>query len=80
MPQTKRQRERLVALTIIGVIAINYPVLSLFSRISQLFSIPVLYLYIFFCWALFILCVAIVMELPPTPLSSLKLPERRKPD
>jgi hypothetical protein len=73
MPETKRQKERLVALLVIGVLAMNYPVLSLFSKIKQCFTIPVLYLYIFICWAVFILCVAIVMELPPSPLDRLKM-------
>ena len=80
MPETKRQKERLVALLVVGVIVMNYPVLSLFSKITQCFTIPVLYLYIFICWAVFILCVAIVMELPPSPLSPLKMADRDKED
>jgi len=80
MPETKRQKERLVALLIFGIIVMNYPVLSLFSRVMQWQHIPVLFLYIFFCWAVFIICVAFVIEKPPSPLSTLKIRDRGKVD
>ena len=80
MPATKRQRERLVALLLMGIIAMNYPVLSLFSKAKQFFNIPVLYLYIFLCWVVFILCVAIVMERSSSPLPRMKITGHGKPD
>jgi hypothetical protein len=80
MPDTKRQRERLIALLLIGIIAVNYPVLSLFSKVKQIFNIPVLYLYIFFCWAVFIFCVAIILERPSSPLPKMKISDRHKVD
>lgn len=80
MPETKRKNERLVALFLVGLLALNYPLLSLFSQVKLLYHIPVLYLYIFLCWALLILGVALVMELPPSPLYPTPPPKRRDPE
>jgi len=77
MPETKRKNERLIALFLIGVLALNYPLIALFSKIMVLFSVPVLFLYIFLCWVLFILGVALIMELPASPLYPMQLPKRR---
>lgn len=62
MPEAKRQNERLIGILIIGVIVLNYPLLSLFSKVKLVFGVPVLYLYIFAVWSLFIGCVALVLE------------------
>jgi len=80
MPETKRKNERLVVLFLIGALALNYPLLALFSKVKVLFSIPVLFLYIFLCWVLFILGVALIMELPASPLYPMQLPKRRNPE
>jgi len=63
---SKQQNERLIVLFILGVIAMNYPLLSLFSKIELLIGVPVLYLYLFSLWFLFIAGVAITSErIPP---------------
>ena len=62
MSVTKRQGERLMGLLLIGFIAINYPLLALFSKTVLWFGVPALYLYLFAFWALFIALVAVVME------------------
>lgn len=80
MPETKRKNERLVALFLIGVLALNYPLLSLFSRVSLFFNIPVLFLYIFLCWALFILGVGLIMDRPASPLYPVQPPPHRSPE
>lgn len=67
MPEAKRRNERLIVLPLVGVIALNYPLLSLFSRAKLLFGVPVLYLYLFAVWLLFILCVAAILEQSPPP-------------
>ena len=70
MPEAKRQKERLIVLPLVGVIALNYPLLSLFSRVKLLLGVPVLYLYLFAVWLLFILGVAAILEKstpPPEP-------------
>lgn len=43
--------QRLVALFFVGLLLLNYPVLSLFDRPVELFGIPLLFLYIFCIWA-----------------------------
>jgi len=65
MAGAKRQKERLIALCVLGLFALNYPFLALFSKVSFLFKIPVLFLYIFLVWGLFIGCVAFAIERPP---------------
>lgn len=70
MPEAKRRNERLIVLPLVGVIALNYPLLSLFSRVKLLCGVPVLYLYLFAVWLLFILGVAVLLEksaLSPEP-------------
>lgn len=67
MPESKRQHERLLAVFIIGVILLNYPLLSLFSKAKLLFGVPVLYLSLFMIWFIFIGCVAYILEKLKTP-------------
>jgi hypothetical protein len=62
MPESHRKSERLIGMLIVGVIALNYPLLSLFSKIKLIFGIPMLYLYLFLFWAIFIICVALILE------------------
>lgn len=42
--------QRLVALFFVGLLLLNYPVLSLFDRAVEVFGIPLLFLYIFVVW------------------------------
>lgn len=67
MPESKRQNERLIVLLIIGFIFLNYPLLSLFSKVRLMFGIPVLYLYIFTVWTIFIVCMAVILEKKTLP-------------
>jgi hypothetical protein len=61
LPAGKRN-ERLVALVLAGALALNYPLLSVFSDERLLFGIPVLYLYLFATWAVFIAIAALITE------------------
>ena len=56
------QNERLVVLALIGALALNYPLLSIFSEGGLLFGIPILYLYLFVFWAGFIALAALIIE------------------
>ncbi|MBF0137335.1 MAG: hypothetical protein HQL65_13940 [Magnetococcales bacterium] len=58
----KRFTERLVVLTVFGVLALNHPLLSLFSRETFLLGIPVLFLYIFLFWLFFIIMIALISK------------------
>ena len=40
----------------------NYPLLALFDRAALAFGVPVLYVYVFSCWALLIALLALVVE------------------
>jgi hypothetical protein len=75
MSITKRQGERLIGLLLIGLIAINYPLLTLFSKSVLWFGIPALYLYLFVFWALFIGLAAAVMEKSESSGSDAQRPE-----
>lgn len=54
--------QRLVALFLIGCLLFNYPVLSLFDRLSTLFGVPLVFAYLFAVWAGLIALMAWVLE------------------
>ena len=76
--------ERSVALFLLGLIAFNPPILSIFSVESLVLGLPLLYLYLFAGWAVLILLAWLTAERgeepepaaqgPPDPP-----PERRGP-
>lgn len=55
--------QRLVALFLLGVLLLNYPLLDLFAAPSQVLGIPVLYAYVFTVWALLIGLMTLVLEI-----------------
>ena len=54
--------QRLVALFLFGCLLLNFPLVSLFAGPTQLLGVPLLYLYVFFAWALVIALMALVIE------------------
>lgn len=54
--------QRLVALCVLGWLLFNYPLLALFNDAGTIFSIPLLYAYLFFAWALLICLMALIVE------------------
>jgi hypothetical protein len=54
--------QRLVALFLLGVLLLNYPLLNLFASDGRILGIPVLYAYVFSAWALLIALMALVVE------------------
>ncbi len=58
----ERRVERLIALAAAGLLAFNYPLLFLFSVPAQWLGVPVLYLYLFTVWAVFIGLAAWALE------------------
>jgi len=57
-----RRAERLLGLAIAGLLAFNYPLLSLFSGPVRWLGIPLLYLYLFVVWGVFIGLVGWALE------------------
>lgn len=62
MQEHERRGQRLIALFILGCVLFNYPVLSLFNVATEVFGVPVLYMYIFTAWALLVGLMALVVE------------------
>ena len=58
----RRRRERLIALTLLGVLLFNYPFLSLFGSGATFLGLPLLYLYVFLAWGLFLWLVARILD------------------
>ena len=54
--------QRLVALFLLGVLLLNYPLVSLFAGMAEIAGVPLLYVYVFFAWALLIAAMALVVE------------------
>jgi len=80
MTPVRRKIQRLLVLFVFGAFAINYPLLALFSKIVLWFGIPLLYLYLFVFWILFIIFIAFVAERKKMPRTSYPLPYSRKAD
>jgi len=58
--ETKAQH--FVALFMVGVLLLNYPILALFNVSGTLFGVPVLYAYVFIAWAGLIAAMAYLAE------------------
>lgn len=54
--------EHIIILFVAGVLALNYPLLSLFDRLGLPFDLPLLYLYVFLVWLLLIIAMAFIIE------------------
>ena len=62
MDTFESKTQRLVALSVLGVVLFNYPMLALFNVAATAFGIPILYVYIFSAWSLLIACMAYGVE------------------
>ena len=62
MSKTNIKSPRLIALFLLGCLFFNYPLLALFNVPSQVFGIPLLYVYVFGAWILLIGLLALVVE------------------
>ena len=56
---------RLVGLFLLGVLLFNFPLLSLFNRPALVWGIPVVFLYLFSVWALFIFMILLISRSNP---------------
>lgn len=54
--------QRLLALFFVGCLLLNFPILAIFSTDGLVWGIPVLYVYIFLCWALLIALMALLIK------------------
>ncbi len=55
-------RERSIMIFVLGFLALNYPLLSLFSTGGRVFGLPLLYAYVFVTWLAVIVLVALLMR------------------
>ena len=62
MVTERRRAERLVAVALVGLLAVTYPLLELFNRAVLVFGVPLLYIYLFLAWGLLIGAMALVLE------------------
>jgi hypothetical protein len=63
--ETSLKGQRLIALFLLGCLALDYPLFALFAGSASFLGIPLLHLYVFFAWALLIALMALVIERPP---------------
>ncbi|MEM8960479.1 MAG: hypothetical protein AAGD38_03290 [Acidobacteriota bacterium] len=61
-PHDRLRPVRLLALFLFGLVLFGFPLLGLFSRPTTVFGLPLLYVYIFGAWALFIALIAWLVE------------------
>jgi hypothetical protein len=67
MVRWSKFRERALALFILGVLIMNYPMMALFSVDGFVFGIPLLYAYVFSAWLLLIVLAALLVARIPKP-------------
>ena len=80
MSPIRRKIQQLLVLFVFGCLALNYPLLALFSKTILWYGIPLLYLYLFGLWIIFILCIAIITERKKLPRTSFPPLFARKSD
>ena len=59
---TRLTGQRLIALFLLGLLLLNYPIFSLFAGATHVLGVPLLYVYVFFVWAFLIALMALVLE------------------
>lgn len=64
MPRRGLIGERLVGLFLLGLVLLTPPLIGAFDRAVLVRGMPVLYLYLFVCWALLIALTAFIVERP----------------
>ena len=64
MAQNNNKNKRLISLFFLGLLLLNYPILSLFNVRTSILGIPLLCLYIFSIWSALILLIGITTRRP----------------
>ena len=80
MSPVRRKIQRLLVLFGFGCLALNYPLLALFSKMSLWYGFPLLYVYLFGFWVFFIVLIGIVTEVKKLPRTSFPMLFNRKPE
>ena len=60
MTRDKVNGRRLVGLFLFGLLMFNFPLLSIFNRPVLVFGLPLLYLYLFGVWSMFIFLMMVI--------------------
>jgi predicted permease len=76
MSPIRRKIQRLLVVFFLGCLAFNYPLLALFSKKILWAGLPLLFLYLFIFWFIFIGLIALVAEKKQLPKTSLPPPAR----
>jgi hypothetical protein len=63
MNQSDSKGERSIALFLLGILLFNPPLLSIFSADIAFAGIPLLYIYLFLAWLVFILLIGLISEI-----------------
>jgi hypothetical protein len=60
---SERYREQFIALFVMGLLVLSYPLLSLFDSPMLVLGVPLLYFYVFLAWIAIIVLAAVVVEI-----------------
>ncbi|MEN9700748.1 MAG: hypothetical protein RIR55_51 [Bacteroidota bacterium] len=60
--QQERKGQKLIFASVVFAIAISYPFLTIVNKNQQWMHIPILYLYLFGSWLLFIIWIAFIAD------------------
>jgi uncharacterized membrane-anchored protein len=64
MAQNNNKNKRLISLFFLGLLMLNYPILSLFNVKATVLGIPLLCLYLFSAWLALILLISVITHRP----------------
>ena len=70
MAAERRLRENTVILFVVGFLALNYPLLSIFDAATLVLGVPLLYVYLFLVWLALIVATAVVVQRHESPVGS----------
>lgn len=59
------KRNRLIGLFILGVLLFNFPIISIFNVPYYVFTMPILFVYLFIVWVLFIILIMLITRNDP---------------
>jgi hypothetical protein len=65
MTPENTQNKRLFALFLLGCLIFNFPIISLFNHDIFIFGIPILFIFLFFAWGLFIIVMVFITRILP---------------
>ncbi|MBL0145781.1 MAG: hypothetical protein IPP48_08470 [Chitinophagaceae bacterium] len=60
--KSKQQNQKLILFSILLLITLSYPLLSIGNKLQLIFGLPLLYFYIFFVWVFSVVTIGLIVK------------------